>query len=84
MIRDLFVINIPCFFNALESLPCQNLTGKAAYRLKPLKALNIPVNLLRNSRRKHSGICTRVSDQLFLVQLLHHLQRFIGTDLKHL
>ena len=83
VIRNLFVIDIPCFFNALKGFPGQNLTGKAAYRFKPLKSLDIPVYLLCHSRRKHPGICTGISDQLFLVQLLNHLQRFIRTDFKH-
>ena len=41
------------------------------------------MDLLCHCRRKHSGICSRIGDQLLLIKLLHNAQRLIRTDLEH-
>ena len=45
-----------------------------------LQAAQVLADFLCNGRRKHTGVGTRIGNQLFLVKLLDDFQRFIRAD----
>lgn len=53
---------------------------KTAADVVLLQAAQVLADFLCNGRRKHTGVGTRIGNQLFLVKLLDDFQRFIRAD----
>ena len=83
MVGDLFIVGIPGLSNTFKGPGGQDLCGKLLTGFKPGQALEIAMDFLCHSGRKHSGICSRIRDQFFLVKFLHRLQCLIRADFKH-
>ena len=80
MIGNLFIVCIAGGTNLFPAFTLQNFICKAAADAVLLQAAQVFADFPGNGRRKHTGIGSRIGNQLFLVELLNNFQRFIRTD----
>lgn len=80
MIGNLFIVCIAGGTNLFPAFTLQNFICKAAADAVLLQAAQVFADFPGNGRRKHTGIGSRIGNQLFLVKLLNNFQRFIRTD----
>ena len=82
VVCNLLIVDIPGLCNSLPGGSRQNLRRKLRYPSIRLKSRKIFSDFLCHRRRKHSGVRSRVGDQLFFVELLNHPQGLVRAQLK--
>ena len=80
MVGDLLIIDIARGGDLFIGFPGQNLLHETARIVKSRKSADIFIDFLGHCRGKDSGIGSRVSHQLFFVELLDDFQRLVRTD----
>ena len=82
VVCDLLVIDISCLRQILITALCQDLLCKRLSVHIPTQTANVFLYLFCHRGGEHTGICSGVSDQFFLIQLLDNFQSLIRADLK--
>ena len=83
MVCDLLVVDVAGLCDRLIAACSEHLLRKFLCRTEILQSGNIAPDLLCHCAREHTGIGTRIGDELFLVELLHDAQGLVRADLEH-
>ena len=73
MVGDLLIVHILCPSDLLPGSAVQRLRGKVRERPEIPESADILIDLLRHRSGENSGVCSRVSHQLFLIEFLDDL-----------
>ena len=82
VVSDLGVIGILGFSDPRIQLLCHDVFHKGLRWLIALQPADILIYFLGHRAGKYSGVCSRISGQLLLIEVLGNLQRLVRTDLK--
>ncbi len=84
MIRNLLVVHISGLGDSLKAPIIQDFRREPGRRSVAPQSADVLMYLLGHCRGQHSGICPRIGNHLFLIQLLNYPQSLIGTNLEEL
>ena len=84
MVGDFRVVGILCLCNIGIQFFRHDGIHELCRRRKAFQAADILIDFLGNRCGQYTGIGSRIGSQLFLVQILRHLQRLVRADLKAL